>query len=109
MRYTVKLILHPYLTASGFAGFTYKYNYTDFEPLPPPSLLSLFPPRVLLSICVSPALCRDECDAWLKALRHITHPANFSSHIMTQRYITYVYTLSPTQTNATSLCMWCVL
>jgi phosphatidylinositol phospholipase C gamma-1 len=33
------------------------------------------------------ALCRDECDAWLKALRHITHSVNFCSHMLTHRWL----------------------
>jgi phosphatidylinositol phospholipase C gamma-1 len=47
------------------------------------------------------ALCRDECDAWLKALRHITHPANFSSHIMTQRWLHKEFRLLDTNNSGT--------
>lgn len=45
---------------------------------------------VYFSVCFiiwSLALCRDECDAWVRALRHVMHPNNFGSHLLTHRYV----------------------
>ncbi|KAL5466720.1 hypothetical protein EMCRGX_G030868 [Ephydatia muelleri] len=33
------------------------------------------------------ALCRDECDAWVKALKHVTLAGNFASHLLTHRWL----------------------
>ncbi|XP_064393377.1 1-phosphatidylinositol 4,5-bisphosphate phosphodiesterase gamma-1-like [Halichondria panicea] len=33
------------------------------------------------------ALSREESDAWVKALRHVTHPNNFSSGLITHRWL----------------------
>ena len=39
-------------------------------------------------MCVHAALSREECDNWVKALRHVVHHNNFASHLLTHRSVT---------------------
>ena len=39
----------------------------------------------LLCFLLPAALCREECDAWVRALRHVMHHNNFSSHLLSHR------------------------
>lgn len=33
------------------------------------------------------AQCTNECEAWVKALKHVTNPHNFGSHLLTHRWL----------------------
>ena len=97
MKQNSLMVLHPLLLSLILPSlYIYLYSSLLFPPFLP-SPLPLFPllPLPLLSLFspLSPpllslffiALCRDECVAWVKALRHVTHPNNFGSHLLTHR------------------------
>ena len=64
---------------------------------------------LFVCVCACVALSREECDHWVRALRHVMHPNNFGSHLLTHRSVLHTHFTTCRLRGPGRVMMWKVL